>query len=116
MIFRQCVLGVHSLPVRARQDVTVHSVRFHCEHLVRMDSPYTTHPGVKGSVCFDWKEPTGECLEVFTDGSRTNVRIGAAMVVLYYGRLIHSVRRRLDDQCTVYQAKFLGSQLSSYCL
>ncbi|GBM75076.1 hypothetical protein AVEN_197438-1 [Araneus ventricosus] len=30
---------------RARQVVTAHSESLHCEDYVRMDSPYTTHPG-----------------------------------------------------------------------
>ncbi|GBM50185.1 hypothetical protein AVEN_50077-1 [Araneus ventricosus] len=47
------------------------------------------------------------------DGSGINDRIGAAMVVLYFGQLIHSERVRLGDNCTVYQAELVGLKLAA---
>ncbi|GBN88954.1 hypothetical protein AVEN_139304-1 [Araneus ventricosus] len=66
------------LVFRARQDITVYSESFQCEDYGQMESPYLTHPAVKDDIGFDWKEPKGEGLEVFTDGSGINDRIGAA--------------------------------------
>ncbi|GBN73931.1 hypothetical protein AVEN_22494-1 [Araneus ventricosus] len=101
------------LVVRAQQDITVYSESFRWEDYVQMESPYLTHPAIKDGIGFDWKEPKGEGLEVFTDGSGINEKIGAAMVVLYFGQLIHSERLRLGDNCTVYQAELVGLKLAA---
>ncbi|GBM64224.1 Putative protein in type-1 retrotransposable element R1DM [Araneus ventricosus] len=101
------------LVLRAQQDIIVYSESFRWENYVQMESPYLTHPAVKDGIGFDWKEPKGEGLEVFTDGSGINNRIGAAMVVLYFGQLIHSERVRLGDNCTVYQAELVGLKLAA---
>ncbi|GBN85860.1 hypothetical protein AVEN_233279-2 [Araneus ventricosus] len=105
------------LVLRAHEDVTAHGQSFSAEDYVRYDSPYEAHPAAKGGIGFDWVEPSGDGIEIFTDGSGINDHIGAAMVVLYHGQLIHSVRRRLGDTCTVYQAELFGLQLAAeYCL
>ncbi|GBN42412.1 hypothetical protein AVEN_33317-1 [Araneus ventricosus] len=101
------------LVLRARKDITVYSESFHYEDYVRMESPFLTHPAVKDGIGFDWKEPKGEGLEVLTDGSSINDKIGAAMVVLYFGQMIHSERVRLGDHCTVYQAELIGLKLAA---
>ncbi|GBN92370.1 Putative protein in type-1 retrotransposable element R1DM [Araneus ventricosus] len=86
---------------------------FSWEEYVQMESLYLTHPAIKDGIGFDWKEPKGEGLEIFTDGSGINDKIGAAMVVLYFGQLIHSERVRLGDNCTVYQAELVGLKLAA---
>ncbi|GBN25757.1 hypothetical protein AVEN_205430-1 [Araneus ventricosus] len=101
------------LVLKAQQDITVYSESFRWEDYVQMESPYLTHPAIKDGIGFDWKEPKGEGLEVFTDGSGINDKIGAAMVVLYFGQLIHSERVRLGDNCTVYQTGLVGLKLAA---
>ncbi|GBN21981.1 hypothetical protein AVEN_81069-1 [Araneus ventricosus] len=101
------------LVLRAQQDITVYSEEFHWEDYVQMESPYVTHPAIKDGIGFDWMEPKGEGLEIFTDGSGINDKIGAAMVVLYFGQLIHSIRVRLGENCTVYQAELVGLKLAA---
>ncbi|GBN33742.1 hypothetical protein AVEN_193042-1 [Araneus ventricosus] len=101
------------LVLSAQQDITVYSEDFRWEDYVQMESPYLTHPAVNDGIGFDWKEPRGVGLEVFTDGSGINDKIGAAMVVLYFGQLIHCKRVRLGDNCTVYQAKLVGLKLEA---
>ncbi|GBN93130.1 Putative protein in type-1 retrotransposable element R1DM [Araneus ventricosus] len=94
------------LVLRAQQDISVYSEDFHWEDYVQMESPYLTHPVIKDGIGFNWMEPKGEGLEIYTDGSGINDRIGAAMVVLYFGQLIHSERVRLGDNCMVYQVNW----------
>ncbi|GBN68194.1 hypothetical protein AVEN_116066-1 [Araneus ventricosus] len=101
------------LVLRAQHYITVYSEDFLWEDYVQMESPYLTHPAIKDGIGFDWKEPNGEGLEIFTDGSGINDKIGAAMVVLYFGQLIHSERVRLGDTCTVYQAELVGLKLAA---
>ncbi|GBO35987.1 Putative protein in type-1 retrotransposable element R1DM [Araneus ventricosus] len=105
------------LVIRVHEDVTTHGQSFSAEDYVKYESPYETHPAAKGGIGFDWVEPSGNGLEIYTDGSGINDRTGAAMVVLYYGQLIHSDRSRLSDTCTVYQAELFGLQLAAeFCL
>ncbi|GBN66980.1 hypothetical protein AVEN_62854-1 [Araneus ventricosus] len=101
------------LVLRAHKDITVYSEDFSWDEYVQMESPYLTHPAIKDGIGFDWMEPKGEGLEIFTDGSGINDKIGAAMVVLYFCKLIHSERVRLGDNSTVYQAELVGLKLAA---
>ncbi|XP_055951697.1 uncharacterized protein LOC129987789 [Argiope bruennichi] len=105
------------LILRANQSVTVHSQEFDPGDYVSYVSPYETHPAFNEGISFDLLEPTGNGLEIFSDGSGLNDRIGSAMVVLYFGQQIHSERRRMSDHCTVYQAELIGLKLAlEFCL
>ncbi|XP_035226517.1 uncharacterized protein LOC118198839 [Stegodyphus dumicola] len=47
-------------------------------------------------------------MEIYTDGSGLEGRVGAAFVVLYYGAEIHEERYRLGDLNTVFQAELFA--------
>ncbi|KAF8794325.1 hypothetical protein HNY73_002316 [Argiope bruennichi] len=85
------------LVLRAKQSVTVRSLEFELDKYVSYISPYEIHPAIKHSISFDLLQPTGNELEIFIGGSGLKDRIGSAMVVLYFGQLIHSERRRKND-------------------
>ncbi|GBL93405.1 hypothetical protein AVEN_219516-1 [Araneus ventricosus] len=58
-----------------------------------------------------------DALELYTDGSGLDGRVGAGMVVLYHGQLVHSIEQRLPDTGTVFQAELVGIQMAlDYCV
>ncbi|GBL89291.1 Putative protein in type-1 retrotransposable element R1DM [Araneus ventricosus] len=73
---------------------------------------YDLHPTKWTSIPFGMEPPTGEDIEIFTDGSKVDDKVGAAMVVLYHGvEILHKVCR-LDDTATVYQAESQGLKMA----
>ncbi|XP_035207966.1 uncharacterized protein LOC118182684 [Stegodyphus dumicola] len=63
------------------------------------------HPATPRRIPWSKFLPSGQGLEIFTDGSRINNQVGAAFVAFYHGQEIHREGYRLSDDATVYQAE-----------
>ncbi|GBM87325.1 hypothetical protein AVEN_250597-1 [Araneus ventricosus] len=57
-------------------------------------------------------QPSGEGIEIYTDGSKINDQVGAAIVVFYYNAEIFNGTIRLSDFVTVYQAEVTGIKMA----
>ncbi|KFM80483.1 Hypothetical protein in type-1 retrotransposable element R1DM, partial [Stegodyphus mimosarum] len=66
------------------------------------------HPATRISIPYSLQKPCGDEMEIYTDGSGLEGRVGAAFVVLYYGVEIHEERYRLGDLNTVFQAELFA--------
>ncbi|GBN96149.1 Putative protein in type-1 retrotransposable element R1DM [Araneus ventricosus] len=73
---------------------------------------YDLHPTQWISISFGMEPPTGEDIEIFTDGSKIDDKVAAAMVVFYPGVEIEHKICRLDNTATVFQAETLGLKMA----
>ncbi|KAJ4426143.1 hypothetical protein ANN_26952 [Periplaneta americana] len=51
-------------------------------------------------------------IQIFTDGSKTEKHVGAGMVAEENSMEIYTEARRLDNECSVFQAELLGIQMA----
>ncbi|KAF8789958.1 hypothetical protein HNY73_005052 [Argiope bruennichi] len=68
-------------------------------------NPYDQHPCEWLTFPFLKKQPSGEGIEIFTDGSKIGDRVGSAIACFYFGKLVFVDSHRLDDHSTVFQAE-----------
>ncbi|XP_035233601.1 uncharacterized protein LOC118205421 [Stegodyphus dumicola] len=68
----------------------------------------TTHPAEARMINWHKELPTGSCVEIFTDGSKTQERVGAAFVVYDNKIEITTQRIRLKDSSSVFQAEAIA--------
>ncbi|GBM39773.1 Putative protein in type-1 retrotransposable element R1DM [Araneus ventricosus] len=73
---------------------------------------FDRHPADWCSVPFGTEGPVGEDIEIFTDGSGIDGKVGAALVVFYHGTEIHHEICRLEDSATVFQAETKGIHMA----
>ncbi|GBO06419.1 hypothetical protein AVEN_29521-1 [Araneus ventricosus] len=81
------------------------------DYETRLD-PHNIHPADNISITYDKHKPSGEEIEIYTDGSKINDQVGAAIVVFYYNAEIFNRTIRLSDFATVYQAEVTGIQMA----
>ncbi|XP_035227812.1 uncharacterized protein LOC118200011 [Stegodyphus dumicola] len=67
-----------------------------------------SHPASSVDIKWDKLPPLNADLEIFTDGSKTDSKVGAAFVVFHNAQEIHQEQYRLSDHATVYQAESLA--------
>ncbi|XP_055952947.1 uncharacterized protein LOC129988699 [Argiope bruennichi] len=68
-------------------------------------NPYDQHPSEWFTFPFQKNPPSGDGIEIFTDGSKIGDRAGSAIACFYFGKLIYVDSHRLDDHSTVFQAE-----------
>ncbi|KAJ4449182.1 hypothetical protein ANN_00578 [Periplaneta americana] len=51
-------------------------------------------------------------IQIFTDGSKTEKHVGAGMVAEENSMEIYTEARRLDNECSIFQAELLGIQMA----
>ncbi|GBM06608.1 Putative protein in type-1 retrotransposable element R1DM [Araneus ventricosus] len=73
---------------------------------------FDRHPADWCSVPFGTEGPVGEDIEIYTDGSGIDGKLGAAMVVFFHGTEIHHEICRLEDSATVFQAETKGIHMA----
>ncbi|KAF8789688.1 Retrovirus-related Pol polyprotein type-1 like protein [Argiope bruennichi] len=68
-------------------------------------NPYDQHPCEWFTFPFQKNQPSGDGIEIFTDGSKIGDRVGSAIACFYFGKLVFVDSHRLDDHSTVFQAE-----------
>ncbi|GBM04150.1 hypothetical protein AVEN_115523-1 [Araneus ventricosus] len=81
------------------------------DYETRLD-PHNIHPADNISITYDKHKPSGKEIEIYTDGSKINDQVGAAIVVFYNNEEIFNRTIRLPDFATVYQAEVTGIQMA----
>ncbi|XP_055924668.1 uncharacterized protein LOC129956753 [Argiope bruennichi] len=66
---------------------------------------YDQHPCEWFTFPFQKNQPSGDGIEIFTDGSKIGDRVGSAIACFFFGKLIYVDSHRLDDHSTVFQAE-----------
>ncbi|KAJ9575592.1 hypothetical protein L9F63_007526 [Diploptera punctata] len=51
-------------------------------------------------------------IQIFTDGSKTENHVGAGLVVEENSKEIYTESRRLDNECSIFQAELIGIQMA----
>ncbi|KAF8789494.1 Retrovirus-related Pol polyprotein type-1 like protein [Argiope bruennichi] len=49
--------------------------------------------------------PSGDDIEIYTDGSKIDNKVGSAIACYYFNKLVHIDSHRLEDHATVFQAE-----------
>ncbi|GBM36978.1 hypothetical protein AVEN_153924-1 [Araneus ventricosus] len=88
------------------------NVRARIVNMTSFETKADYKPADNISITYDKHKPSGEEIEIYTDGSKINDQVGAAIVVFYYNTEIFNRTIRLSDFATVYQAEVTGIQLA----
>ena len=85
-------------------------IRGHTKEEAVVDSDmrvkYWRHPAETITFLAEGKEET-ITVQIFTDGSKSEKKVGAGIVILKSGNLINSLKYRLNKRCTHNQAEQL---------
>ncbi|GBM62344.1 Putative protein in type-1 retrotransposable element R1DM [Araneus ventricosus] len=116
----QVIAGIMPLALRAKEvyskflvltikiNTMIEAKEFCWDEFESKEDIYNRHPADWISILFGIEDPVGDEIEIFTDGSGIDGKVGAAMVVYYHGTEIHSEICRLQDTATVFQAETKG--------
>ncbi|GBN75335.1 Putative protein in type-1 retrotransposable element R1DM, partial [Araneus ventricosus] len=120
----QVIVGIVPLDIKAKgvfgkfllttinNDIKFGSKIFKWEDYETRLDPHNIHPADNISISYDKHKPSGDEIEIYTDGSKINDQVGAAIVVFYYNAEIFNRTIRLSDFATVYQAEVTGIQMA----
>ncbi|GBL97208.1 Putative protein in type-1 retrotransposable element R1DM [Araneus ventricosus] len=95
-----------------QEEVRVDSVTFRPQDYKTRVDLTNIHPLNRWSFTYTCNLPTGDNIEIFTDGSKMDGVVGSSMVVFYHGALIDSTEHRLSDFASVFQAEIHGMDLA----
>ncbi|XP_055944332.1 uncharacterized protein LOC129975302 [Argiope bruennichi] len=68
-------------------------------------NPYEQHPCEWTTYPFRKTPPSGDGIEIYTDGSKIDNKVGSAIACYYFNKLIRIDSHRLEDHATVFQAE-----------
>ncbi|KAF8767502.1 Retrovirus-related Pol polyprotein type-1 like protein [Argiope bruennichi] len=68
-------------------------------------NPYEQHPSEWATYPFGKTPPSGDDIEIYTDGSKIDNKVGSAIACYYFNKLVHIDSHRLEDHATVFQAE-----------
>ncbi|GBM45829.1 hypothetical protein AVEN_180701-1 [Araneus ventricosus] len=120
----QVIAGVVPLDIKAKgvfgkfllttinNDIKFGSKIFKWEYYETRLDPYNIHAADNISITYDKHKPSGEEIEIYTDGSNINDQVGAAIVVFYYNAEIFNRTITLSDFATMYQAEVTGVKMT----
>ncbi|GBO04062.1 hypothetical protein AVEN_69521-1 [Araneus ventricosus] len=95
-----------------KEEVQVDSVIFRPQDYKDRVDLTDIHPTKRWSFPFTCRDPTGDDIEIFTDGSKIDGSVGSSVVVFYHGVMIYFVEHRISDFASVYQAEAHGLALA----
>ncbi|GBM15918.1 Retrovirus-related Pol polyprotein from type-1 retrotransposable element R1 [Araneus ventricosus] len=100
------------LVLTVKINATVGTKVFNSAEVEEKRDIFDRHPADWCSVPFGTEGPVGEDIEIYTDGSGIDGKVGAAMVVFFHGTEVHHEICRLEDSATVFQAETKGIQMA----